>query len=288
VIENVTGIGYSDKNDGLKFIRSRFKEINRDNKVEYKPVVEVVNAADYGVPQQRKRIFIIASRDGNVFKFPEARFSENGKLGEKDAELYRTTWDAIGDLDHGNEESDLELRGKWAGLLPSIPEGQNYLWHTQRMDGLPLFGWRTRYWSFLLKLSRNKPSWTITASPGPATGPFHWRNRNLSVRELARLQTFPDNYVFSGPYREQVKQIGNSVPPAIGELIGLEVRRQFFSNRVRHKLKLIPEKNLNKQQVIRLKKVPQKYFELIDRHKEHPGVGKGPGANSALRKRQDS
>lgn len=283
LIENVTGIGYSDKNDGLNFIKARFQEINRDNKVNYNPVVEVINAADYGVPQVRKRIFIIASRYGETFKFPSARFSEDGKLDGKDVEPYRTAWDAIGDLEHGNVESDLELKGKWADLLPSIPEGQNYLWHTQRMGGLPLFGWRTRYWSFLLKLSRNKPSWTITASPGPATGPFHWRNRNLSIRELARLQTFPDNYVFSGPRRERVKQIGNSVPPAIGELIGLEIRRQFFANRVRHKLKLVPEKNINKSLEIRLKKVPQKYLELIDNHKDHPGVGRGPGAKNAIR-----
>ena len=60
------------------------------------------------------------------------------------------------------------------GLLASIPEGQNYLWHTDRGGGLvgPLFGWRRRYWSFLLKLAKDQPSWTIQAEPGPATGHF--------------------------------------------------------------------------------------------------------------------
>src|SRR3546814_15139025 len=62
------------------------------------------------------------------------------------------------------------IKGKWADLLPSIPEGQNYLWHTERGGGIPLFGWRRRYWNFLLKLAKNKPSWTIQAQPGPATG----------------------------------------------------------------------------------------------------------------------
>ena len=74
-------------------------------------------------------------------------------------EPYHVAWDAIGGLGPGNE--DVRLKGKWADLLPSIPEGKNYLYHTDRMDGLPLFGWRRRYWSFLLKLAKDKPSWTI-------------------------------------------------------------------------------------------------------------------------------
>ena len=59
-----------------------------------------------------------------------------------------------------------------------------------------MFGWRTRYWNFMLKLAKSQPSWTIQASPGPSTGPFHWRNRKLSVKELSRLQTFPDDLTF--------------------------------------------------------------------------------------------
>ena len=75
------------------------------------------------------------------------------------------------------------------GLLPSIPEGENYLWHTNRGGGLQLFGWRTRYWSFLLKLAKSLPSWTIQAQPASAIGPFHWRSRKLTTREMCRLQT---------------------------------------------------------------------------------------------------
>ena len=76
-----------------------------------------------------------------------------------------------------------------SGLLPSIPEGENYLWYTNRGGGLQLFGWRTRYWSFLLKLAKSLPSWTIQAQPGSAIGPFHWRSRKLTTREMCRLQT---------------------------------------------------------------------------------------------------
>ena len=62
--------------------------------------------------------------------------------------LHRTAWDALGDLPEPDE--DLRIRGKWGDLLSSIPEGSNYLWHTERGGGLPLFGWRRRFWNFLL------------------------------------------------------------------------------------------------------------------------------------------
>ena len=110
---------------------------------------------------------------------------------------HRTTWDALADIEP-NPGEDLALRGKWGDLLASIPEGNNYLWHTDRGGGKPLFGWRRRYWSFLLKLAKSRPSWTIQAQPGPAIGPFHWANRRLSMRELCRLQTFPDDVFIVG------------------------------------------------------------------------------------------
>src|SRR2546421_631152 len=80
-------------------------------------------------------------------------------------------YDAFADLPL---EASPSMRGRWAELLPSIPEGSNYQHHTDRGQGLPIFGFRTRYWSFLLKLAQDRPSWTISAQPGPATGPFHW------------------------------------------------------------------------------------------------------------------
>jgi len=109
-------------------------------------------------------------------------------------------------------------------LLKSIPEGKNYLWHTPRGAGEPLFGWRTRYWSFLLKLSKGQPSWTIQAEPGPATGPFHWRNRLLSIQELVRLQTFPDEYEIVGSRRSAQMQVGNAVPPFLAEQVTIALR----------------------------------------------------------------
>jgi DNA (cytosine-5)-methyltransferase 1 len=165
--------------------------------------------------------------------------------------------------------------------LPSIPEGENYLWHTPRNDSLrsePLFGWRTRYWSFLLKLAKNQPSWTIQAEPGPATGPFHWRSRLLSIEELCRLQTFPTGYEIVGTRRSAHRQIGNAVPSAIAELLGLEIRRQFFHDKVRHSLRLIPSARRDCPPPIPPRRVPTKYLHLRFHHREHPGPGLGPGA----------
>jgi len=283
LLENVAGIAYSQKDEGVRLLFDGLNSINNDKKVNYRPVVVSLDAVHFGVPQSRKRVFIIAQMEGKQFLLPEPTHSLEPN---KNVSPVLTAWDAIGDLDDDFVSEDLALSGKWADLLPSIPEGNNYLWHTERMGGEPLFGWRTRYWSFLLKLAKDKPSWTIQAQPGPATGPFHWKNRLLSSREMARLQTFPDDYSFCGDRRAIQMQLGNAVPPAIGELLGLEIRRQFFGERVRKKLKLIPEKRNDCPPPEKPKAVPKKYLPLIGTHNAHPGTGKGPGAQKREQKEQ--
>ena len=83
----------------------------------------------------------------------------------------------------------------------------------------PVFVAGKRYWSSLLKLHPFMPSWTIIASPGHWEGPFHWKNRRLNIRELAAIQTFPDDYEFVGSTYSQHKQIGNAVPPLLGKMV---------------------------------------------------------------------
>src|SRR5690606_31972396 len=87
----------------------------------------VLNAADYGVPQTRERVFLVGSRDGKSFVFPEPAFSPS-ELAVDGREPYRTAWDALGDLPPNPQDQSLLVGGKWGDLLPSIPEGQNYLW----------------------------------------------------------------------------------------------------------------------------------------------------------------
>ena len=168
------------------------------------------------------------------------------------------------------------MSGKWADLLPTIPEGQNYLWHTARGGGVPLFGWRRRFWSFLLKLSKSFPSWTIQAQPGPATGPFHWRNRKLSKAELARLQTFPEHLVFECRQSDAQKLIGNAVPSALAELLAREMKRQLLgSDTPSGALTLLPRRREPIPDPEPLLGLPHKYRPLIGEHDAHPGTGKG-------------
>lgn len=279
LLENVKGINFKNKNEGMCYLLAGLDEINRVSGTKYSPQIVNLNAADYGVPQLRERVFIIAHREGLEFQMPNPTHQAVEEHENPNrAKPHLTVWDAIGDLDTSTWPEELNVQGKWSDLLPSIPEGQNYQWHTERSGGKSIFGWRTRFWSFLLKLSKDKPSWTIQAQPGPATGPFHWKSRQLSIRELARIQTFPDHIEFSGNRRSVIKQIGNAVPPAIGELFGIEFCKQFFKEDVRTSLKLIPKKRNDCPRQERRKPVPQKYLDLIGEYSDHPGTGRGPGA----------
>lgn len=279
LLENVKGLGYAQKDEGLKLLESRFLSINNKYGVNYKPCVVHLNAADYGVPQIRERIFVLAHREGKQFSVPQKTHCSHERCGA-DCKLprYSSCWDAIGDLDNGTTKEELTVKGKWADLLPSIPEGMNYLWHTPRSDGKPLFGWRTRYWSFLLKLAKHLPSWTIQASPGPATGPFHWENRQLSTKELCRLQTFPKSYRICGARGSVYRQIGNAVPSAIGEMLGWEIRKQFLGERENYAVTLIPRPKRTCPPPELIAEVPRKYLKLRGEHSDHPGVGLGPMA----------
>ena len=283
LLENVEGLVYRGKDEGLRLVQKRLDDINRRHEVDYRATVLSLNCAHYGVPQARRRVFIIASRSGKAFSLPGRTHYPAEDLPNAQAEKCRTTWDAIGDLDGEVWPSELNPRGKWADLIPSIPEGRNYLWHTARGGGEPLFGWRTRYWSFLLKLAKDRPAWTIQAAPGPATGPFHWRNRQLSAAELRRIQTFPDKYTLAGDYRSQYRQIGNAVPPAIGELLGREIRRQLFDECPHRRSSFIPRSRTDCPPPVPEDPVPNKYLNLRGHHPVHPGTGKGPRALQRLK-----
>jgi DNA (cytosine-5)-methyltransferase 1 len=279
LMENVFGIAYKGKDEAITLLKNIIGRINEEEGTSYNFNLGVINAADFGVPQIRERVFIIGSRDGKSFNFPVATH-KNPDLEESDLfprEQWRTAWDAIGDLQN-IQHLDIPATGKWAELLPSIPEGKNYLHHTSRGEGEPLFGWRTRYWSFLLKLAKDKPSWTIQAQPGSAIGPFHWKNRRLSTAELCRLQTFPDGYEILGGRTEIQRQLGNAVPSLIGEILGREIRRQFLECPIAEPLKLLRPVNTAPYKKQPVQPVASKYLELIGEHKDHPGTGKGPMA----------
>lgn len=184
----------------------------------YKTTFVAANAVDYGVPQRRQRVFLLGSRLGRpegpepTHVAPEAA-EQAGKLPHATAGPALAPYAGKGFF-----EPEEVVQGRWAEHLKTVPPGWNYKAHTA-WGGHPNPTWETetRYWNFLLKLDPKLPSWTVNASPGPWTGPFHWKTRRLRTPELAALQTFPDGYEFQGSRRERVRQIGNAVPVLLAQ-----------------------------------------------------------------------
>ncbi len=264
LFENVRGFAFNGKSEGLAFLLEGLRDINHRTGANYQPAATILQAADFGVPQLRERFILAAHRDGREFSFPRPTES-------------RTAWDAIGDVRPGAHE-ELSIRGRWAELLASIPEGENYLWHTERGGGLPLFGWRRRFWNFLLKLAKDLPSWTIQAQPGPAVGPFHWDNRRLAAREICRLQTFPDDVEIYGDARSTHKQVGNAVPSLLAETLGRSLGEQFFGMSYLYAPRLMPPRRQPVPLPSVPSPVPERFFALIGNHAAHPGTGQGYAA----------
>jgi DNA (cytosine-5)-methyltransferase 1 len=179
----------------------------------YKLRFVAANAADYGVPQRRQRVFLIGSKQRQP-DAPEPTHAAPDVVAARGKLPFEVAGSALAPF-AGKEffEPEEVVEGRWSEHLKTVPPGGNYKAHTA-WGGHPNPTWETetRYWNFLLKLSPDLPSWTVNASPGPWTGPFHWDTRRLRTPELAALQTFPEGYRFEGSRRERVRQIGNAVP----------------------------------------------------------------------------
>jgi DNA (cytosine-5)-methyltransferase 1 len=223
ILENVYALTYQNRASQPAFERL-LREIDEAG---YRCVWRVLNAADHGVPQLRPRLFVVGVPKRNRLpELPEPEYGgswERRSVGDT-ARPHVTTGQVLSDL-ISSEEPEEVVRGQWAHLLPEIPPGGNYLHFTEEKGHPnPLFEWRSRYWSFLLKLSPDRPSPTIQAQPGPNVGPFHWENRRLRVPELKRLFTFPDAFEFVGRRSSVQAQIGNSVPPLLGKCVAERLR----------------------------------------------------------------
>lgn len=192
------------------------------DKLGYKFIVYRANSLDFGVPQKRKRVFFIASKKEIQGEPIKTHGTNKEIILNPLLKPYERVIDWIGRFDDEKyfEPEELTTGKTYEEELKQIPPGKNYFALTER-DGHPnpKFEANKRFWNFLLKLHPNLPSWTIAAQPGPWVGPFHWNNRRLRVPEIAALQTFPEDYHFVGSRRSIQKQIGNAVPPLLGEAI---------------------------------------------------------------------
>ena len=228
LMENVYGLAYRNQNE---HVFARFQAAVQ--KAGYTLSWRIVLAADYGVPQLRQRLVCVGVRtdllpdDADRWAFDWPALTHSGPHETRtgwDETLPRhvTSGDALRDLlaDRNPPEPEEIVDGTYADELRAVPPGENYLyWTAERGHRAPRFKWRSRYWSFLLKLDPDRPSPTIQGQPGPWVGPFHWEGRRLRVAELKRLMTFPDDFDVLGTRREQQLQLGNAVPPRLAQVI---------------------------------------------------------------------
>ncbi|MFN5991732.1 MAG: DNA cytosine methyltransferase [Dolichospermum sp.] len=213
----------------LKVVLSEMKNIG------YNVVYNLLEAADYGVPQNRERVIFIGSRDGETPTFPIPKYCQDGKILPK----WRTLKDALTALVDTEVEfmSYAESRLKYLRLLEA---GQNWKHLPEELKQEAMGG---AYNSgggkvgFYRRLSWDKPSPTITTSPHQkATDMCHpVELRSLTVRESARIQTFPDDWIFYGSVSSKYKQIGNAVPVLLAKEIGSYLFNLIHGNKSKGK-----------------------------------------------------
>jgi len=201
ICENVKGLRSMLGGEVEKKIIADYKEIG------YEMNVTVLCAADYKTPQKRERVIFIGNRIGAKNYHPKPI------LGPSE---YVTTGEAISDLmEHPEDENfnhvPTKHRPDMAQKMLELPEGKSlYKGYSD--------AWKKCPW--------NEASCTIKENHGGVN--IHPKlPRVLTAREMARLQSFPDDFIFEGKKNKQLVQIGNAVPPLLGKAIGLAVR---FSN----------------------------------------------------------
>lgn len=232
VMENVKGIVSSP----LKHVSVKEREkddpeqqlgtvldviLSEFDKLGYKTVYGVLDAVNYGVPQFRERFVLIGSRDNEDIFLP---MPTHFQMHQNSEYRWKTVGEVIKDLEN-NPGEYTSLSGERKKYIHMVPEGGN--WRDLPEEIIPVaMGGAYRSGGgkvgFYRRLSYNQPAPTITTSPAQkATMLCHpTQDRPLSIKEYARIQQFPDDWIFKGTLSAKYRQIGNAVPVGLAEAIG--------------------------------------------------------------------
>jgi DNA (cytosine-5)-methyltransferase 1 len=211
---------YASKGGLFSWLQHRFRKIG------YRTNTFVVNAANYGSPQIRERIFIFGNRFGATAQFPQPKYSNRPGDG---LPPFLTLGEVIGDAYIETDPDCMNFSERKLRYLSMVPAGGNWrhlpediqresmgkTWH--------LKGGRSAYWR---KLSFDYPSPTLTTMPNHAgTSMCHpVELRALTVGEYAAIQEFPEEWKFSGTATDKCRQIGNAVPVRLAYEAGLVLK----------------------------------------------------------------
>jgi len=260
VMENVFGMISYKNGRIIEQIKEDFRNVGYKN-VDHR----VLNAVEYGVPQFRKRVFFIATKNNRPISWPDPTHFSKSDLDRKslmkDDKDYVTVGDAIGDLPALRlPKKNLKIKNsvkkyrkspgcefqKWARGSQKTLHNNVTRWHRKKdvevfMNMKPGGRWSQLSNSDRRKigysdksfddkwkrLSNNEPSWTVVShlSKDGYMYIHPTQNRTISVREAARLQSFPDSFVFHGSRSAQFRQIGNAVPPLLAMAIAKHLKK---------------------------------------------------------------
>ncbi len=247
IFENVKGLLSMDKGNLIKLIISLFEELG------YKVKFKVLNSLDYGVPQSRERVILVGNRFKSEYNFPEQTHSNNQ---EDDLKKHLTLSDAISDLPKlGNDQTSTKYLSEphneyqqklridsyiltehtspknndnLIALMKALPDGGTPLDVAEHLR--PKSGFKNTY----CRLWWDKPATTITrnfSTPSSSRCIHPIDPRPLTAREAARLQSFPDNYIFVGSKTSKNLQIGNAVPVILSEFLATSILKVFNSEK---------------------------------------------------------
>ena len=202
-------------------------------KLGYTVVYKVLLASDYGVPQNRRRAFFVGTNNNKEFIFPEPTTKNPisakdaiSDLSEKsltDGTKYKTEPKSeyqklIREKSKGIYNHEITLHSEQTtSIISLVPDGGNY-------KNLPEELRKTRNVNIAwTRLNSEKPSFTIDTGHRHH---FHYKyNRVPTVRESARIQSFPDTFIFLGSKTSQYKQVGNAVPPILAKVLAKEIKK---------------------------------------------------------------